>query len=119
YHQATLYVSELGPASSGETAGRPDVSLEPLYGDVELEEGFLPDPHSVSLTAGGSLDVDVGSCTYGHVAAAPDVDLYYTTGGGGSSLYIYAESSQDVMLLVNRPMGHGCATTTVGRAPIP
>jgi hypothetical protein len=81
-----------------------DWTLDPTYGNVNLERGFLPDPHAVELTAGGSVDVNVGGCTYGHVANAPDVDFYYDT-DGGADLYIYAVSGSDTTVLVNTPSG--------------
>jgi len=67
-----------------------------------LNEGFLPDPYTVDLVAGGSIDLDVGGCAYGYVAEAPDFDLYYET-SGSSNLYIYAMSDEDTTLLVNTP----------------
>jgi len=103
-HTATLYVSEIDP-SAASTSGSPDVSLDPTFGDVNLSVGFLPDPHAVSLRAGGSLDVDVGSCSYGYVANAPDVDFYYTSSSGAADLYIYVDSDDDTTLLINRPDG--------------
>ena len=102
-HSATLYISEIDPDDSGSASG-PDVSLDPTYGDVKLDEGFKPDPHALTLLAGGGLDVNEGSCNYGHVSAAPDVDFYYT-GSGGSPLYIYVDGAEDTMLLINRPDG--------------
>jgi hypothetical protein len=102
-HGATLYVSEIDPGGSS-SSDEPDVSLDPTYGDVKLDERFRPDPHAVSLLAGGSLDVNFGSCNYGHVSSAPDVDFYYTA-TGGSPLYIYVDGAEDTMLLVNRPDG--------------
>ena len=82
----------------------PDLSLDPTYGDVNLDEGFLPDPHEVSLIAGGDIEVAVGSCSYGYVAEPPDVDFYYTT-SGSSNLYVYVNAAEDTTLLVNRPDG--------------
>ena len=86
------------------TAQAQDWNLDPTYGSVNLEEGFLPDPHNIELTAGGSVGVDIGECSYGNVANAPDVDLYYDT-GGGANLYIYAVSGNDTTILVNTPSG--------------
>ena len=89
-------------------AGQPlegqSVSASPAYGTVTLEAGFLPDPHTTNLTAGGSIDINMGECTYGQVADAPDVDLYFTA-GNASSLYIYAEAKNDITLLINLPDG--------------
>jgi len=80
------------------------IGASPTYGAVNLRAGFLPDPHVTDLTAGGSVQVSRGSCSYGKVADAPDVDLYFE-GSGGNTLYIYAESKVDVTLLVNLPNG--------------
>jgi hypothetical protein len=103
-HQATLFVSEIDPAGTSGSSGIPDLSLDPLYGNVRLSGGFLPDPHTVSVRAGGSIEIDVGSCTYGFVANAPDVDFFYSA-SGGRDLYIYAEGNQDTTLLINTPDG--------------
>jgi hypothetical protein len=105
-HSATLYVSEINPdggtTSSSSSFGTPDWTLDPTYGNVRLDQGFLPDPHAVSLRAGGSLEVDIGDCDYGYVADAPDVDFYYET-SGNTTLYIYVDGGDDTTLLVNRP----------------
>ena len=101
----TLALAILGlVALSAPTVQAQDYTEEPTYGSVSLEEGFLPDPHDVSLTAGGSIEVDMGSCSYGFVANAPDVDFYYET-TGGSDLYIYVDGADDTTLLINRPDG--------------
>lgn len=81
-----------------------DIAATPTYGDVRLDGGFMPDPHTVNLTAGGSIAVDVPGCNYGHVANAPDVDFYYN-GSGGRTLYIYAVSGSDTTILINRADG--------------
>lgn len=103
-HSATLFVSEIDPDGGSGSSGQPDLSLDPRYGTVRLEGGFLPDPHTVEVTAGGSIEVDVGACSYGFVANAPDVDFYYTV-SGGRDLYIYVEGSEDTTLLINQPDG--------------
>ncbi len=97
--QETISAERAGSSTQG-----PDLSLDPTYGDVNLDEGFLPDPHEVSLTAGGDIEVDVGSCSYGYVAEPPDVDFYYTT-SGDADLYVYVNGAEDTTLLVNRPDG--------------
>lgn len=81
-----------------------DPGAEPISGSVELEEGFLPDPHAVDLVAGGTVEPAVDGCAFGVVAEAPDYDLYYTT-SGSTDLYIYAFSDEDTTLLVNLPDG--------------
>jgi hypothetical protein len=79
-----------------------DWSLEPTFGNVELSEGFLPDPHEVALTAGGAIVPGAPGCDFGYVAEAPDFDLYYET-SGGTTLYIYAVSGSDTTILINAP----------------
>jgi hypothetical protein len=107
FHDATLFVSEIDPRGNGNTSSGlvPDYSLDPTYGSETLEQGFLPDPYTVDLVAGGSIDLDMGECTYGNVAEAPDFDLYYES-SGGSDLYFYASSEEDTTLLVNTPDGN-------------
>jgi len=100
----------LGAALAAAFLAAPDasaqnISLEPTYGNVRLSAGFLPDPRTVSLTAGGGIAVSMGECSYGYVASAPDVDFYYT-GNGRNNLYIYARSGSDTTLLVNQPSGN-------------
>jgi hypothetical protein len=74
------------------------------YAELRLSGGFVPDPRTVSLTAGGSISPSITGCSYGRVANAPDVKLHYSE-GGGRTLYIYATSSADVTLLINMPDG--------------
>lgn len=101
----TLVLTLLGLASFVvPTSQAQDYTEDPTYGSINLEEGFLPDPHAVSLTAGGSIEVNLGSCNYGFVADAPDVNFRYTT-SGGSDLFIYVNSGDDTTLLINKPDG--------------
>ncbi len=94
--QETIVAERTG-GSSGDSSGA-------TFGDVNLEEGFLPDPHEVSLVAGGSIEPDFGECDYGHIAEDPDVNFFYTT-SGGSSLYVYVNADEDTTLLINKPDG--------------
>ena len=71
----TIVVAALALLLVPVTASAQNVAASPTYGDVELDEGFRPDPHTTTLTAGGSIEVNKGACTYGFVADAPDVDL--------------------------------------------
>lgn len=95
--------------SSGSSGGGADISelvnwrLPPLYGTIDLESGFMPDPYTVEVVAGGSRNLQqVGRV--GHVAEAPDFDLNYI--GGQYNLYIFVESQgADTVLLVCGPEG--------------
>lgn len=105
FHDATLLISEVDPSAPPSSGPIPDYSLEPTYGNVSLDEGFLPDPYDVDVVAGGPLELNMGQCAYGNVAEAPDFDLYYST-SGGSDLYIYSISGEDTTLLINTPSGN-------------
>ncbi|HWO87946.1 MAG TPA: hypothetical protein VNL98_02220 [Gemmatimonadales bacterium] len=103
---AQLMISEIDPrgGGGGGGGGAIDINANPNYGTVNLSGGFMPDPHTTSLTAGGSLRVNVGGCTYGYVSGAPDVRLVYS-GNNSRTLYIYATAGSDITLLVNMPDG--------------
>lgn len=98
----TLLLGALGLLLLTPAVQAQDWQIDPTFGSVDLSEGFLPDPHQVDLTAGGSTTPSVEGCAFGTIAEAPDYDLYYDT-TGGSTLYIYAESEADVTILVNTP----------------
>jgi hypothetical protein len=88
--------SSTGDPSSGAPSPGPAA-----YGDLALDEGFRPDPHEFSLTAGGTIAVGIESCN-GHVAEQPDVNFYYES-SGGATLFVYVIADEDTTLLINRP----------------
>lgn len=102
---ATLYVSELEPQWTA-VAGAPDIAAPPIYGTLNLVNGFSPDPTTVALQAGGPDDASLlGPECWGYINnAAPDVDLNYTA-GGGLPLNIYVSSDSDTTLVINQPDG--------------
>lgn len=104
---STLHISETGYHSTrvaGSGGGAIDFSAAAAYGEVTLTAGFTPDPHTVNVTPGGSLEArSVDDSCAGHVASAPDYKLHYTS--GAFPLYIYAESGEDTTILVNTPSG--------------
>ena len=70
--------------------GALDSSLEPNYGAGELVAGFEPDPQSLAVEAGGSIDVSAylgGECA-GFVTEAPDLEVTWT-GSTGTLLRFY------------------------------
>ena len=103
-----ISVSEIG--FSG-VDNRMDLNAAPIHGSTTLVEGFLPDPHTVSVLAGGPIDADQGLgglvvaegyCS-GYVTQAPSYELNYEA--GESPLYIAATSFGDTTLVVNAPDG--------------
>ncbi len=82
-----------------------DPSATATYGEVSLSSGFTPDPHSVSPTAGGSIDASTrnSSSSQGSIALAPDYEVTYSA--GSLPLYFYVHASSDTTLVVNGPDG--------------
>ena len=83
-----------------------DYTLNPTYGTYNLQSGFLPDPQTFQVVAGGSNDAGAatgGQCA-GFVASAPDVRINFT-GGSFSEINFSAQSNADTTLIVNDPNG--------------
>lgn len=77
--------------------------LNPTYGSVTLNAGFLPDPVRRTVQAGGNIRLNpMSGCPGGgYVANAPDLRLHYRAGGFALSFYVRAPG--DTLLLVNDP----------------
>ena len=103
---AELYVSELGFAGIEDLTADLDSSLPSAYGRSNLVSGFDPDPMTISLQAGGPVDVfeAVGQECRGFAAAAPDYQIDYEA--GSLDLYISASSDADATLIVYGPDGN-------------
>ena len=91
-------------------ASAQDFTLAPTYGEVSLDAGFTPDPHSVAIVAGGDIDasdsigVDVrGHACLGAIAEAPDYRLKYSA--DEFPLIFSAMSDDDTTLVINAPDG--------------
>lgn len=101
---ATLYVTELNSSGGNNSSGTINSGLTATYGEVRLNNGFTPDPHRVTLTAGGSIQASsAASDCSGMVAAAPDYQITYAA--GSLPLVIRTQSGTDTTLLVNGPGG--------------
>jgi hypothetical protein len=83
-----------------------DYSASPAYGQANLSNGFTPDPYSVGMTGGGSVNVSYlgGSCA-GFASVAPSLRVNYG-GGGGSLLRLYFVGSADSTMVINDPYGN-------------
>ena len=113
---ATLFVSEQGFRGEIDVPAVLDFSLPSNYGSVALNAGFMPDPHNVSLQAGGDVDAyeAVGQNCRGYTTSAPDYNLTYRA--GSLDLYISASSDGDATLVVNAPDGSWyCDDDSAGR----
>jgi hypothetical protein len=90
-------------------------SLPPNYGSASLTSGFVPDPYTKSITAGGPANVSYlgGGCT-GYATSAPDFSLNYTS-GAFPTLRFYFIGSGDTTLIINTPGGsYVCADDSFG-----
>lgn len=79
-----------------------DFTEPPSFGSVRLDAGFLPDPHTRELTAGGSIQASsrFPQCR-GYIANAPDYSVTYTA--GASPLIFTVDSDRDTTLVINGP----------------
>ena len=82
-----------------------DFTLPPTFGQVSLNAGFTPDPHSVAIVGGGPIDATpLGAGCWGSIADAPDYRLNY--GAGGFPLIFSVLSNSDTTLIINDPFGN-------------
>nr|WP_316629975.1 peptidase S1 [uncultured Brevundimonas sp.] len=82
-----------------------EIGAEPTFADINLSEGFTPDPTRIQVSAGGTIDAARsrgGSCV-GKIARAPDVRLTYDA--GSLPLVIKVGSSEDTTLVINGANG--------------
>jgi hypothetical protein len=90
---------------------QPNPNLRPTYGSVKLKAGFLPDPFTKDVQAGGRLRTSLGGVK-AYVAKAPDFSLHYTA--GKYPLTFTAKSVGDTTLLINLPDGSWVADDDSG-----
>ena len=101
----------------------PDTSANPLYGTANLSNGFSPNPYSIGIAAGGSVnsrDLNLGTYCTGYITASqPDFRVNYQPDIFNQSTLIFAaDSSTDTTLLINDPNGSWhCADDTDGLNP--
>lgn len=116
-YQLTLQRETLSEPAPGIPAL--DWALPSRNGEVTLAAGFSPDPFTVSLTAGGSVNASAAlnnQCDAnprGFVSNAPDFRLHYSA--GRYRLRIFVRAAQDTTLIVNTPDGEWhCTDDTPG-----
>lgn len=101
---ATALLLTPGVSLAQKSGGRPDASLEPNYGAVNLRAGFTPDPFTKEMLAGGSVQASaVKSGCEGLVSAAPDLQVNYRA--GSADLTFKNTSDEDTTLLISGPNG--------------
>ncbi|MBI3437206.1 MAG: peptidase S1 [Proteobacteria bacterium] len=81
-----------------------NVDLDPSYGTTNLVTGFRPNPFTLSLRSGGSIDAqEINPGCKGFIASAPDVRIIFTS--GTLPLIISVTSAADTTLVVHGPDG--------------
>jgi hypothetical protein len=84
-------------------------SCDAITGTFRLAEDFTPDPFTIRLNSGGTINVssqNLCSTCRGHATRSPDIKLMWT--GSSSDLRIYFEAddnSKDATIIVNTPNG--------------
>jgi len=103
---ATLSISEIG---YGGVDRRLDVAGAPGFGTHTLVGGFMPDPASYAVEAGGAMSLSMaigesamGGWCPGNTTRAPTLRITYD---GQGPLFISMESDTDTTLAVNGPDG--------------
>lgn len=112
--ETELMAQDLADQIVGEQAGGVDGldwALAPTYGSVTLEAGFAPDPFTLAMQVGGSVNVaeaigDVcEGLAAGFAAPAPDYRLFYTAGENLLRVFFVGDEGSDTTLAVNTPDG--------------
>ena len=84
-----------------------DMTRPSNFGSTDLEAGFQPDPSSVDVISGGSIDASyLGDGCRGYATVASDYDVTYTAGGQDLlRFYFVADEVEDTTLIINAPDG--------------
>lgn len=106
---------------AGPALANPNTSGTPLYGTINLNGGFTPDPRDIQVRAGGDTSVDTlslpGHCTGHIVTGQPDIRLNFTP--GSAPLRIASCADSDTSLIINDPSGTWhCNDDTEGTNPV-
>jgi hypothetical protein len=101
----TWTISDTAPSGGDDL----DVSLDPSFGAVDLESGFLPDPQVIDLVSGGEIGVEalnLGPDCGGYATSAADLRLNLTGGSDQLRIFFVAEGGEDATLVINDPYGN-------------
>lgn len=83
-----------------------DYTLPPVYGSISLSSGFVPDPSTMSLTAGGPANMNsAGSGCSGYTTSAPTLSVNYNA-GAFATLRFFFIGGGDTTMVVNDPYGN-------------
>ena len=113
YIEGVLYVTELdlGPGDFAteipfDDESGLDMALEPNFGTQALEPGFQPDPHTVSVLSGGTVDVATLGLDFtcgGYASNAPDYRINLEGDSAELRIFFVSDEGEDATLIVNDP----------------
>tara|TARA_B100000029_G_scaffold111778_2_gene103824 strand:+ start:2219 stop:3733 length:1515 start_codon:yes stop_codon:yes gene_type:complete len=81
-----------------------NVAEEANYGSIELTGFFTPDPYTVEIIAGGSIEANAVTGCSGYISEAPDLELDFSD--PSLQLSFFVTSDTDTTLIVNDPSGN-------------
>lgn len=103
---ATLFISQTGYGAEA-VSHEITPEAEALYGEINLEPRFLPDPYEVEMPVDGLIEarqaIDDETYCAGYITSQPSIVVNYN--GDGQLLYVYTEGTNDTTLAVRRPTG--------------
>jgi hypothetical protein len=110
YASGTLYVTGMDFSPTDIRAGLPggtgtlDYNLDPTYGSATIGDNSSPDPFSVEVLAGGTVDIStlaLGPGCTGFAAVAPDFRFNYTGTASHLRVFYIANDGSDGSLIIN------------------
>ena len=74
------------------------------FGTIELDAGFVPDPHTANGTSGGATNASsFGAECVGYISDTPD--HLFVAKGAFANLRVMAHSQADITLVIQKPDG--------------
>ncbi len=117
---AALFVGALAPLAA--SAQQLNVQGTPNYGARNIAPGFTPDPMSIAIVSGGTINVTAlghgGDCQ-GFATAQPDFN--FTLTGVSQFLRVFVDAgNEDTTLVINKPDGSWACNDDAngGRNPV-
>ncbi len=108
---APLLAGIVDPMAEGAGGGSVeglDIAQDANFGSIELAPGFTPDPHTVAVVSGGSIDISalgLGLECRGFATSAPDYRLVLTGDMPRLRIFFISSDGGDTTLAVNRADG--------------
>jgi len=91
--------------TSVDTSTTLDYEADPLFGSASLQRGFSPDPHTVAVGAGGTVDTSRLNLDCGFTTSSPTFTFKLSGGASEGFLRIFYATSDgtDTTLVVHTP----------------